>query len=248
MKHQPTSADVKCVASSTTIDVVIPAAGIGKRMQADRPKQYLNIDNLPILTHTINRFVYLPYIRHVIIAISDQDQYFATLKQQAPYQTNKVRWVSGGEERADSVLAGLNSITAESDSWVLVHDAARPNINEHDINRLVFHCLTTDQGGILATRVCNTIKSSVQHQGADLTIAHTIPRDNLWQALTPQFFPLSQLKPALSRGLADQCLITDEASAMEAAGFDVLIVEGRSDNIKVTQPEDLALIRYYLQT
>lgn len=255
MNQAISSQGMQSVASSYLIDVVIPAAGVGKRMGSDRPKQYLEVNGSTILAHTVSRMCQLSYVRDVILVIGSHDEYFQSLKHLAPFNRHNVRTVIGGKERADSVLAGIQSISADpmanNKAWVLVHDGARPNIAVDDVNRLVFDCLTSNTGGILASRVKDTMKQStpmntVTNHGA--VIERTVSRLNLWHALTPQFFPVQQLQSALTQGLANKALITDEASAIENSGQPVLLVEGRSDNIKVTQPEDLALIRFYLQS
>ena len=241
MRSRCSTDKVMALVADSVIDVVIPAAGVGKRMGADCPKQYLIVNDFPILTHTINRLCQLPYVRNVVLAISDSDSYFARLSQQPPYTGENVHWVIGGKERANSVLAGLNHLPDSPDGWVLVHDAARPNIDGDDVNQLVYQCLSQDCGGILASPVKDTIKLGQQ------TVKRTVPREQLWHALTPQFFKLQPLRHALSQGIELQKPITDEASAMELLDHQVLLVEGRSDNIKVTRPEDLALMGFYLQ-
>ncbi len=221
---------------------VIPAAGVGKRMQSDQPKQYLTIDDKTVIEHTVERLQTVDFIRQIVIAINPDDDYFAAL----PLAKNdRVVVVFGGDERVNSVLAGLKRISTNSegsdDAWVLVHDAARPNVTSQDIEKLVSQCLAQNQGGILATPVRDTMKRG------DKLISHTESREDLWHALTPQFFPLKHLIEALEQGVAAGLPITDEASAMEYQYHPVLLVEGRSDNIKITRPEDLALATFYLQ-
>lgn len=244
--------DMQSLLEDCCIDVVIPAAGVGKRMGADKPKQYLEINGVSILAHTVSRMCELSYVRHVILAISENDEYYQSLKNQAPFNNPKVKTVIGGKERADSVLAGINSIESSANTWVLVHDGARPNISSDDVNNLVYQALVNKSGAILASPVKDTIKQQVSHaQGPNVErsiVERTVPRQNLWHALTPQFFPVEQLSFALEKGLKEQAVITDEASAIEYIGESVLLLEGRSDNIKVTQPEDLALITFYLQS
>lgn len=220
---------------------VIPAAGVGKRMQANQPKQYLTISHKTVIEHTISRLQTVAFIRQIMIAIHPNDDYFADLKLTDQADIHKVY---GGDERVNSVLAGLKAIAvngATPDAWVLVHDAARPCVSAEDIEKLVTQCLAQNTGGILATPVRDTMK-----RGGDF-ITCTESRDNLWHALTPQFFPLGQLIKALEQALVAGVSITDEASAIETLQQPVLLVEGRSDNIKITRPEDLALAQFYLQ-
>ena len=147
----------------------------------------------------------------------------------------------GGEQRADSVLAGLNK--ADGAHWVLVHDAARPCLHPDDLTRLLALTHTSEVGGILAAPVRDTMKRAAPGQCA---IDHTVERQNLWHALTPQLFPLALLRSCLQRALNEGAVVTDEASALEYCGFHPELVDGRADNIKVTRPEDLSLAAFYL--
>lgn len=221
------------------IIAILPAAGIGSRMQTDCPKQYLTIGNKTLLEHAIDALLRQSCIRHVIVAIGANDGYFATLPVS---RDARVSHVIGGRERADSVLAGLLAARAlaRADQWVLVHDAARPCLHQDDLVRLLAIAAQTAIGGILATPVRDTMKRA--DGGA---IDHTVDRNNLWHALTPQLFPLALLESCLAKALTDGALITDEASALEHCGYRPLLVAGRADNIKVTCPEDLALAAFY---
>ena len=218
------------------IIAVIPAAGVGSRMQADKPKQYLTILGRTILEHTLSIMLAHQTIERVIVAISPTDPY---AKELAILTHSKIQVVEGGETRAESVLNALNAIQEEN-AWALVHDAARPCLSESDLNKLLE--IDDEQGAILAIPVTDTIKRS--NSSGD--IISTEDRSQLWQAQTPQFFRADLLKQALTDGLAQNKTITDEASAMEFAGFQPHLVAGRSDNLKVTRPEDLALAEFYL--
>ncbi|OSN01560.1 2-C-methyl-D-erythritol 4-phosphate cytidylyltransferase [Lonsdalea populi] len=216
---------------------VLPAAGNGSRMQVDRPKQYLNIGNKTILEHTLDALFQHPRIRRAIIAISPDDDYFQTL----PLASDpRIQVVQGGRQRADSVLAGLQQV--QGVEWVLVHDAARPCLHPDDLARLLELTSQSDVGGILAAPVRDTMKRS----NAQGDIEHTVERNALWHALTPQLFPLMLLKNSLEHALSEGAEITDEASALEFCGYHPQIVSGRADNIKVTRQEDLALAEFYL--
>ncbi|MCC2617979.1 2-C-methyl-D-erythritol 4-phosphate cytidylyltransferase [Aestuariibacter halophilus] len=219
--------------------VVVPAAGVGKRMGADRPKQYLLIHGKTVLEHTLLLLLAHPRIRYVVVAIDPQDPYFDALDIA---DHPDIKRVDGGKERADSVLAGLQLI-ADQD-WVLVHDAARPCVRHDDIDALLALADQHNGGGILATPVRDTMKRASE-QFPD-RVDHTAPREHLWHAQTPQFFPAGQLRQALEQGMAKGLPITDEASAMEAAGYPVQLVEGSEQNLKITRPDDLALAEYYL--
>ncbi|MBV4368871.1 2-C-methyl-D-erythritol 4-phosphate cytidylyltransferase [Erwinia sp. BNK-24-b] len=224
--------------AGSDVIAVVPAAGIGSRMQAVCPKQYLTISGRTILEHSIAGLLAHPAVKRIIVAISPDDPYFFTL----PIASDpRVQWVVGGKERADSVLAGLKA--ASTAHWVLVHDAARPCLHLDDLTRLLAITETSSVGGILAAPVRDTMKRA---KPDDPAIAHTVEREALWHALTPQLFPLALLHDSLARALQEGATITDEASALEYCGYHPQLVMGRSDNIKVTRPEDLALAAFYL--
>ena len=222
--------------SELSFSVVIPAAGIGKRVGADIPKQYLAILDKTIIEHSIAPFLTHPDIKKVIVSVAKNDQWFKTL---SIAQHPKLTIVEGGKERVDSVLNALK--TLPNNDYVLVHDAARPCLQTSDIDKLISHARTTKTGAMLACRVRDTMKRTNQSN----QIEHTVERQNLWHALTPQMFNNQQLITAISN-IDEQHLITDEASAIELAGGSVTIIEGRSDNLKVTQSEDLLLAEFYL--
>lgn len=216
---------------------MVPAAGFGRRMQTECPKQYLSIGNKTILEHSVSALLAHPRVTRVIIAISHGDSRCPTSSGATSAYYRRGR----GNERADSVLAGLQA--AGNAEWVLVHDAARPCLHQDDLARLLALSETSRTGGILAAPVRDTMKRAEPGQTA---IAHTVERNDLWHALTPQFFPRELLHDCLTRALNEGATITDEASALEYCGFHPQLVEGRADNIKVTRPEDLALAEFYL--
>ncbi|NKF49763.1 2-C-methyl-D-erythritol 4-phosphate cytidylyltransferase [Shewanella sp. WXL01] len=221
----------------TEIVAIVPAAGIGSRMKADIPKQYLMLGEQPILAHTLDCLLSHPQITQVIVALNPQDEFFADLPQA---RHPKLVIVIGGAERADSVLAGLQA--APADSWALVHDAARPCLTHQDIDALIASRTEFTQGAILAMPVRDTMKRS----DANGRIVDTVERELLWHALTPQYFASAELKLNLQAALDAGAKITDEASAMEWAGVNPGLVVGRADNIKVTHPDDLALAKLFL--
>ncbi|MFY8273036.1 2-C-methyl-D-erythritol 4-phosphate cytidylyltransferase [Pseudoalteromonas sp. SSDWG2] len=215
---------------------IVPAAGVGSRMQSQLPKQYIELQGKTILEHTLDKLSRVQGVDNILVAISAKDEYF----QQLPIDRQKVSTVLGGKERADSVLAALDALADAPPQWVLVHDAARPLVDITDIHTLIAQCTEEGCGGILAAKVRDTIK-----RGEDF-VEQTVPRDNLFQALTPQLFPYQQLRSALSNALAQGVAITDEASAIEWAGGQVRLVCGRTDNFKITTPEDLQLANFLL--
>ena len=218
------------------LTAIVPAAGIGSRMGADCPKQYLTLAGKTILEHTLGCLLSHPAIARVIVALAPHDEWF---EQLAVAADPRVLRVEGGSARAYSVLNALHVVEGK---WVLVHDAARPCLTQGDLDALIASAMACD-GAILGSRVRDTMKRT---DGAGNIVA-TVEREQLWHALTPQMFPTGTLKRALEEGLALGALITDEASAMERAGFTVKMVEGRADNIKVTRPEDLSLAELFLQ-
>ncbi|GGB55968.1 2-C-methyl-D-erythritol 4-phosphate cytidylyltransferase [Shewanella inventionis] len=223
-----------------SIIAIVPAAGIGSRMGADKPKQYLMLGQQSILAHTLDVLLSHTDISQVIVALHPQDQHF----KQLPQATHpKLSLVIGGGERADSVLAALDyALAINPQAWVLVHDAARPCLRHEDINKLIGSVEQHPQGAILAAPVRDTMKRS----DASGQITSTVDRALLWHALTPQFFPITSLHRNLSQALAAKVSITDEASAMEWAGVRPGLVNGRVDNIKVTHPDDLQLAALFI--
>lgn len=227
-----------------SLAVVIPAAGVGSRMQADKAKQYLAIHNKTILEHTVECFIELDFVSQIYVSISDTDDLYATL----PISNfPKVNRVAGGKERADSVLNGIKLAKSEGNEWVMVHDAARPCVSKQDIEKLYAECLEKGEAGILATPVRDTMKRS---RSGKQTIETTLDRNNMWHALTPQCAKVEDLNSALASELEDSGFvsksITDEASALELAGYPVNLVQGSVKNIKITLPEDLELAEFYL--
>lgn len=231
--------ETNSMAINSQLVVIVPAAGAGKRMLAQHPKQYLTIGQHTILEHTVLRLLSHPNIAKVIIAIGPDDEYFAT---SSLARLANVSTVTGGKERVDSVLAGLQVIDIVESPWVLVHDAARPCVSHHDISALITQCLAAQTGGLLATPIRDTIKrADVNH-----LVKETVDREQLWHALTPQMYPTPILLLAIEKALADNVTVTDEASAIEYIGEPSLLIEGSSDNLKITRPDDLHLAEYIL--
>ncbi|MGJ0483400.1 MAG: 2-C-methyl-D-erythritol 4-phosphate cytidylyltransferase [Methylomicrobium sp.] len=219
---------------------VVPAAGVGKRMQSDRPKQYLELAGKTVIEQTLTRLLGTEVFSAIAVAVSVEDPYWPELELSRHPQ---VVTAPGGKERADSVLAALKSLHGQADDgdWVLVHDAARPCITSEDIHKLIDTLVDDDIGGILALSSHDTLKD-VQGNA----IVGTLDRRHIWRALTPQMFRYGMLKTALIEAEGNSA-ITDEASALELKGLKPKIVEGRPDNLKITRPEDLALATFYLE-
>ena len=228
---------------------IVPAAGIGKRMRSTLPKQYLPLNGRPVLEHTLNVLLHNENISGLVIALHADDSYFSDIQITSNKPVIEAR---GGKERADSVLNALHALSRceqfnINTDWVMVHDAVRACLRSEDIDKLVTEVGSDANGGLLALAVRDTMK----RQKLDDTMARvatTIERDNLWHALTPQYFPATNLINALQKAQQQKLLLTDESSAMEAAGFSPKLVAGHEDNIKITRPEDLDLASLYLKT
>lgn len=220
---------------------IVPAAGMGKRMGAAVPKQYLELGGKPIIQHTLERLLSVSQFESIVVAVSQDDRYWPELPAA---HAHRVHTTLGGKERADSVLAALHYLEERAAplDWVLVHDAARPLVARADI-RLLIETLQDDSiGGLLALPVHDTLKAV---EGG--RIVETIDRSRIWRALTPQMFRYGALKAALRQAAERGAQVTDEASALELQGKRPRIVEGRADNIKITRAEDLALAAFYLE-
>jgi len=220
---------------------VVPAAGRSARVGGEIPKQYRPIGGKPMLMQTLTRLAMHPRIAGLMVVLAAKDTYWAGM---GSLRGKPVRTATGGEERADSVLAGLRALREQvgDSQFVLVHDAARPCVRTDDISRLIE--LGVPAGGaLLAAPMHDTLKRA----GSDNRVVVTEPRDARWRALTPQLFRYGELVAALEAARSAGVAITDEAMAMERAGNRPLLVEGSGDNIKVTTPPDFALAEFLLQ-
>ncbi|MGA2654737.1 MAG: 2-C-methyl-D-erythritol 4-phosphate cytidylyltransferase [Gammaproteobacteria bacterium] len=220
---------------------IVPAAGIGQRMGATLPKQYVNVNHKPILAHTLDVICQIPHLKKVIVALHPEDHYWSKLI--SPY--DKIMTVIGGEVRNDSVLNALNAIKNEADAqdWVLVHDAVRPCITVDAICKLLAEIHDHPVGGLWGVPVRDTLKQvDNQHN-----VEKTIPREFLWHAQTPQIFRFGLLYKALQTVKQDNINITDDANAIEYLGYHPKMVRGSYTNIKMTWPEDLILAEHWFK-
>jgi 2-C-methyl-D-erythritol 4-phosphate cytidylyltransferase len=214
---------------------IVPAAGIGARMGAERPKQYLPLAGRPLLLHTLDRLLAAPRVAGLVLALRADDPYWPALG----FRSDKpLHVVTGGASRAGSVLAALDHLfaTLAPGTPLLVHDAVRPLLHPSDLERLCEPPLDA-HGCLLAMPLTDTIKRA----DAGGRVAETVPRDGLWAAQTPQRFQLGVLRAALDAALAAGREPTDEAQAMEWAGYRPQLLPGRRDNLKITVPQDLPL-------
>lgn len=223
--------------------VVVPAAGVGKRMGADRPKQYLPLLGRPLLSLTLRNILAWPGLAGIVVAVSEDDPYFAHIAEAGHPHVHRV---TGGAERADSVLSALNYLAGRvpPETTVLVHDAARPCVSLDDIQSLLADDVSPM--ALLAQPASDTLKLGAT-DGNRQVVEKTLDRSRIWQAQTPQRAPLGELQRCLREGLERGAGITDEASALELAGHQPQLVEGQRDNIKVTLPGDIPLVEAILR-
>lgn len=220
---------------------VVPAAGVGKRMGSEIPKQYLPLHGKPIIQHTLSRLAGHPSVIGIVVALAQADPWWDELDLNL---AKPLLQVSGGPQRCHSVLHGLAALEGRlnPEGWVLVHDAVRPCVSPADIHRLIERVATHPVGGLLGLPVRDTMKRTDAHGEVEVTVE----RARLWHALTPQMFRLGKLTQALAACIAENRWVTDEAQAMELQGYRPCMVAGAPDNIKVTQHEDLLLAAHYL--
>ena len=221
---------------------LIPAAGVGARMAAGSPKQYLPIGAKPMLRHTVDAFLSSPLIAHTYVVVSADDPFIDTVLPDASDGASRVTVLRcGGATRMESIRNGLHAVRAvlADTDHVLVHDAARPGLNAALIERLITETGDHPAGGLLALPVVDTVK-----RRGDDGIA-TVDRANLWLAQTPQMFTYALLCRALDAA-TDPAAITDDASAVEALGLAPRLVEGHPRNLKVTLPSDIRIAEMYL--
>jgi 2-C-methyl-D-erythritol 4-phosphate cytidylyltransferase len=220
---------------------VVPAAGRGTRFGGDVPKQYLEVAGESLLAHSLRALLAHPAVEGAVVVLAADDTRWPGWNT---FADKPILACIGGDARADSVLAGLAALpdSVRADDFVLVHDAARPNLGLGDLDQLLERGRNDPVGAILAAPVRDTLKRA----GDDGGIDGTQPRERLWRALTPQLFRRLQLVRALEAARRDGLVVTDESMAMEQQGLRPLLVEGSEDNFKVTTPADLARFAFIL--
>jgi len=229
--------------SMPMLHVLIPCAGTGSRMGLKQAKQFELLAGQPMALHAINTFLSMSEIASVWVGVSEESK--ELLNASWPKDPRFHLSTTGGATRADTVANTLKAMTKsgiDQDAWVLVHDAARPGLTVEAARRLI-EAVTEHvyvSGGILAMPMADTLKLiSTQNPQC---IGKTLPRDGLWLAQTPQMFRLMALTEALDAAFKNKFEVTDEASAMERVGCEPLLVPGEWRNIKVTYPQDWALM------
>ena len=223
--------------------LVVPASGIGQRMNSTIPKQYIILENgLTILDQCLNTILSNDLISGFIVALDKKDSHFKS--SDFAKDPKLISITTGGKERFHSVLNALNALdqTAKPNDWVLVHDAVRPCIRKEDINKLIEELADDKVGGILANRIVDTVKQ--KNNGG---LVSTIDRQKLYIAQTPQMFRYAILKDSIEKAIESNVHITDESEALESLNYSIRIVEGSSSNIKITTQEDIHLANYFLK-
>jgi len=219
--------------------VIIPAAGAGSRMGSSIPKQYLPLFGKPVIQQTLAVFDANPRVNSITLILSSDDTFWDAANINLSAKTQVL--YCGGGTRAATVLNGLQALqdNVDPEDWILVHDAVRPGLSAATL-ALLLEALETDSvGGLLAIPLADTLKRVDSEQ----RVMSTEPRDGLWQAQTPQMFRYGLLTKALQQaGNAP----TDEAQAVEALGFKPKLVSGELRNLKITYPQDLALVEAML--
>ncbi|MBE9546607.1 MAG: 2-C-methyl-D-erythritol 4-phosphate cytidylyltransferase [Proteobacteria bacterium] len=215
---------------------IIPAGGSGKRMGNEISKQYLLLDGIPILVHTLRKFEKASVIDDVILVVPGDHIEYSRRMIVEEYHLSKVRRVlAGGRERQDSVKNGLDAVGDDS-GIVVIHDGVRPFVTEELINISV-HKALEDGAVVVGVPVSDTVKSV----DGDGLIERTVDRESLWLTQTPQTFRSEVIKTAYRKACDDNFHGTDDASLVERIGIKVRIITGSRDNIKITTPEDIAV-------
>lgn len=220
--------------------VVIPAAGQGKRMRAGKNKQFIKLNSLPVIVHTLMVFEKDPQCTEIVLVINEKEreEFLSLLKK---YKIKKVqKLVPGGQERQYSVYNGLKAV--EEDGIILIHDGARPFIRRETIHQLVEKA-HLEGAAVVAVPVKDTVK-----RVRNMEVIDTVERSSLWAVQTPQAFRLSIVLKAHEAANRDQFVGTDDASLVERIGEKVCIVHGDYSNIKLTTPDDLIFARAILES
>ena len=232
------------------IVALVPSAGVGARAQsqvpsaksnAAMPKQYRLLAGVPMLRHSVQALLNEARIEQVRVVVALGDLLALQCLAGLP---RTVCSPCGGATRAQTVLNGLQDAQLRPEDWVLVHDAARPGLPLEALTRLIDSCSSHEVGGLPAMPVADTVKRS--HPLPNKSVQQTIARDALWLAQTPQMFRAGLLEQALVAAIERNLSITDESSALEAAGYAPLLVQGSALNAKVTWPEDFDWVQSWL--
>lgn len=227
--------------------LVMPAAGAGRRFGAALPKQYASLAGRTVIEWALAPFLDDPRCAACVVAVAADDPWWAEVAVRLTGRGSEIWVAAGGAERCDSVrngLARLESVAADDD-WVLVHDAARPCLENADLGVLLETLAADPTGGLLATPCADTLKRT-QADAAGHAVQATVPRESVWRALTPQMFRFGALCRALDAARAAGRRPTDEAQALEWAGARARLIAGSASNLKITTAEDLEIAQLLL--
>jgi 2-C-methyl-D-erythritol 4-phosphate cytidylyltransferase len=224
---------------------ILPAAGLGTRMAGPQPKQFLSLDGIPILIHSLRAFAAVERVKAMYVAVRKTEMERVQAQVVEHGFVHRVHVVEGGDSRQESVVHALDALPAEADDIVLVHDAVRPLIDAATIERTI-DAVAEHGAAIVALPAVDTIKQ-VERTAHGAIITSTIPREFIVQAQTPQGFRFGLLQKAMSEAVEDGFVGTDEASVVERAGFPVAVVHGSQVNLKITQPGDIELAEFYMR-
>ena len=229
--------------------VIIPAAGLGTRMASPskRPaasKQFTEINGVPILVHTVRKFVAVPQVSEICVALRKPEMSHTEERLRKEVGGKKLRVVEGGEPRQESVANALATVQAAADDIILVHDAVRPFVDA-DIIGNVIQAAQKYGAAIAGLPAVDTVKQ-VDRTAEGAIITSTIPRERVVMAQTPQGFRYEVIKKAFDEAIADGFTGTDEASLAERSGHEVAVVMGSARNIKITTPADLELAELFM--
>ncbi|MGI9319115.1 MAG: 2-C-methyl-D-erythritol 4-phosphate cytidylyltransferase [bacterium] len=232
-------------AETENIWCVVPASGVGTRMGADRPKQYLKLNGKMVLDWTLEVLIGLSEVKGIMVGVAESDEWWPSLSHS---RHKKIFTAGGGSARIQTVINGLSGLrqhwSAGDYDWVLVHDAVRPCVLSADIKTLIKACKASNNGGLLGTVLVDTIKR-VSEQGV---VLQTEARNDLWRAMTPQMFRLGELESALCNAVSSGIFPTDESAAMELRGYQPKMIPGSPLNIKITLNSDIKLAESILET
>lgn len=238
--------------------MIIPAAGLGTRMalatgakgeKAARSKQFAELNGIPILMHTLRKFCSSPSVTEICIALRRNEiaSFQARLADERDGASGKpIQLVEGGEHRQHSVAQAVAAVTAAPDDVVLVHDAVRPFVTPQVIQDVI-DAVRKYGAAIAAIPAVDTVKQ-VDRTAEGAIVTSTMPRERVVMAQTPQGFRYDVLKKAFDEAAVDGFLGTDECSLVERSGHDVAVVMGSPRNIKITNPADLELAEFYMQS
>lgn len=233
---------------------ILPAAGLGTRMAASQPKQFLELNGMPILIHSLRAFAAVPRVTAIYVAVRSSEmerveaqiaEFDAKLGTLPQANRPPIHVVAGGDNRQESVANALAALDSEEDDIVLVHDAVRPLIDTATIERTI-DAVIEHGAAIVGLPAVDTVKQ-VERTAHGALVTSTIPREYVVLAQTPQGFRCGLLLKAFAEATADGFVGTDEASVVERAGHPVAVVAGSQVNLKITQPGDLALAEFYLR-